>query len=645
MYFYSLYNPQYWLRFGSPIPEIVSLFEQRVASDGGEFEAESCLANQLDAINGIDLLDTASLLLTPNAYKEGKLYSIIPENGDGDFTFTRATTATRVNSAGLVELVPYNYFSYSEQFDNAAWSKNRVTISANATAAPNGTTTADKIIINSGSQENPVVFVISGSETSIRTLSFYAKASEYNIAFGRVGGGANNPIVLFSLTGNGSILHNQFVSSYAIESLGNGWYRCSMTYEHKPSFAPNVGVCSSTYSVSATSVTSTGNGTSGIFIWGAQANDGALLPYQKTETRLNIPRLDYSLGGCPSILLEPQRTNLALQSSSFDNATWIKINTTTATANNTISPSGVQDADRLTEGVAFSQYGVTQGISVTSGNSYTISTYFKPNGRNSIVLRMGTDALWSGGIHPIALFNADTMTATIIQGIPTLSIKEVGNGWYRCTMTAACVSSGASSATIYLNQYSGYTGNGTSGIYLWGAQLEAGAYATSYIPTTSASVTRNLDDSSVTSFSSGIGQTEGVLFTEVAFGSTDNRSKWIAFLWLSGTSFMGIYTSANGRYIAEVVNGGTIEFQFTSSVFALPNEKHKIALAYKANDFAFYIDGVQIALDNSGTVPACNQVKFNYNTTTNNLTQKYYSSLILWKERLTNDQLAQLTTI
>jgi hypothetical protein len=76
----------------------------------------------------MSLLDTASLIVTPNAYKEGKLYSVIPSDGSGDFTFTRATTATRVNSSGLVELVPYNLLTYSEQFDNAAWVKQNGTI-------------------------------------------------------------------------------------------------------------------------------------------------------------------------------------------------------------------------------------------------------------------------------------------------------------------------------------------------------------------------------------------------------------------------------------------------------------------------------------------------------------------------------------
>jgi hypothetical protein len=71
----------------------------------------------------MSLLSQASLVVTPNAYKEGKLYSVIPSDGSGDFTFTRATTATRVNSDGLVELVPYNLFRRSEEFDNGYWTK------------------------------------------------------------------------------------------------------------------------------------------------------------------------------------------------------------------------------------------------------------------------------------------------------------------------------------------------------------------------------------------------------------------------------------------------------------------------------------------------------------------------------------------
>jgi len=125
----------------------------------------------------MSLLDTASLLLTPNAYKEGKLYSVIPSDGSGDMSVTRATTATRVNSAGLVELVPYNLVTYSEQFDNADWTKNNISITANTTTAPNGTTTADKLIPSTSLATHRITQNI--NTLGICTASFYVKASGY----------------------------------------------------------------------------------------------------------------------------------------------------------------------------------------------------------------------------------------------------------------------------------------------------------------------------------------------------------------------------------------------------------------------------------------------------------------------------------
>ena len=94
----------------------------------------------------MSLLEQASLIVTPNGFKESKLYSVIPSDGSGDMTVVRATTATRVNENGLIEVTPYNLFTYSEQFDNASWVKERITITTNATTAPNGTLTADKIV-------------------------------------------------------------------------------------------------------------------------------------------------------------------------------------------------------------------------------------------------------------------------------------------------------------------------------------------------------------------------------------------------------------------------------------------------------------------------------------------------------------------
>jgi hypothetical protein len=126
----------------------------------------------------MSLLDTASLILTPNAYKEGKLYSVIPSDGSGDFTFTRATTATRVNSAGLVELVPYNLLQRSEEFDNGYWIKRKCNYYSKCTTAPNGTMTADKLYPTSSGNYRHVKQSAFSPYTGLKTMSIYAKKAD-----------------------------------------------------------------------------------------------------------------------------------------------------------------------------------------------------------------------------------------------------------------------------------------------------------------------------------------------------------------------------------------------------------------------------------------------------------------------------------
>ena len=122
---------------GSP-NYLYDLIFNRAKADGGVTEAQQCTIDQISYIDKVGLISQASLLLTPTSYKEGKLYADLPINGNGDFTATRATTATRVNAAGLVDLVPYNLLTYSEMFSDASWLKSETATSANVTTAPNG---------------------------------------------------------------------------------------------------------------------------------------------------------------------------------------------------------------------------------------------------------------------------------------------------------------------------------------------------------------------------------------------------------------------------------------------------------------------------------------------------------------------------
>lgn len=182
----------------------------------------------------MSLLTQASLVVTPSAYKEGKLYSVIPSDGSGDMSVTRATTATRVNSAGLVELVPYNLLQYSEQFDNAAWLTQDATITANTTTAPNGTLTADTFTrtANTGFLYSTYpLALITGSYA----ISVYAKANtissfRLDLVTAGFGQGTTCTFNLSNGTAGTPTVYGSTTSVVAsIENVGNGWYRCSLS--------------------------------------------------------------------------------------------------------------------------------------------------------------------------------------------------------------------------------------------------------------------------------------------------------------------------------------------------------------------------------------------------------------------------------
>lgn len=209
----------------------------------------------------------------------------------------------------------------------------------------------------------------------------------------------------------------------------------------------------------------------------------------------NIPRLDYTNGSCPSILVEPQRTNLALRSEEFDNASWSKSNAT-VTANSTISPDGTLNADLLIPTTANLFHIIAQSATMSNATTYQQTFFVKPEGYDYVQIYVAGGALAIGSRY----INFDLSNGTIgTSDVLTGTITSFANGWYRISASATTVASGIGVMGLAVVQSSSatyrqaFTGNGTSGIYLWGAQLEAGSNATSYIPTVASAVTRNAD--------------------------------------------------------------------------------------------------------------------------------------------------------
>lgn len=559
--------------------------------------------------------DDASLVVIPSGYKTSKVYAEKPTDGSGDLAFTRTgDTATRVNSAGLIERVRTNLALQSQTFDNASWYKevgNSAT--ANTIANPlNGAVDADTITATATNAMN-VNQLFTAAVASEYTYSIYLKKNNHDLIqpyiFSVAAGGFVARIEINLSNGTFTTING---SGATVTSVGSGWYRVTL-------IAP----------FSTTNVFTTGfltlstTGSRSVYVFGAQLETGVATPYIATTTAAvsvgpvaNVPRLDYLGSTCPRLLLEPQRTNLALYSEQFNNAAWDNNSGgVLVTANNTIAPDGTQSADKIENnpGSANSPWILQFFSSLSGGQNYVYSIYARAA---------------TAGTKRLGIWNNSTTWS--YQNI------SVTTEWKRFEFPF--VANAAATQWAVGMEFN----TGETEYFVWGCQLEQGAYSTSLIPTLAATATRGADACSKTGISSLIGQTEGVLFIDMEFRAYDNQTKWLAFLG-TGSQYIGFYTDNFSRFIAEVAIGGA---QFSSQTFTFSvGQRYKLALAYKANDFAFYANGVQIATDNSGTVPATSEFSFEYNNTANNLTARTYNQALLFKTRLTNAELAELTTL
>lgn len=308
----------------------------------------------------------------------------------------------------------------------------------------------------------------------------------------------------------------------------------------------------------------------------------------------NVPSIDYINGSCPTILVEPQRTNLISYSNSFTN--W-STNGVTLTPNYAISPDGTLNATRY------------QGI---SGLYLFISYALTANLTHSVYVKSNT------GINQNITFG----------GI-TASIFVVTNEWKRIDKSI-----------ITAETLTQITTNQTTDILIWGAQAEQGSYSTSYIPTTSSTVTRNADVISKTGISSLIGQTEGTLYSNCFLNINVNFPSGI--IGIVGTGLNFIYLFYNGNLLsANTYSGGALQNSLT---YTIPSSNfYKICLRYKLNDFSLYINGIKISFSTSGIVPLCSSVSYQESGLGINSNNKINNSLI-FKTALTEDECIYLTT-
>lgn len=592
--------------------------------------------------------DDASIVLIPSGYKTSKLYSQKPTDGSGDLTFTRTgSTATRVNESGLIERCRTNLALYSEDLTNAAWSNFSINVIPNDTISPNGNTTADKIIPNT-SNANHLIHTNQITSAGEYSFSIYVKSAGYSKVAIRESF-TTGDYTSFNLT-TGTIIDSGGGYRNTIISVGNGWYRITTTKSYSGNIALGIIPLLDSYTSGSPLTPYVGNGTSGIFVWGAQIEFDVPTTYIPTTSAAvtvgpiaNLPRLDYTGGGCPKLLMEPTRTNLFLYSQQFNNSYWLK-NGCSITSNNSTSIDGYVNADKLIpsngeQPNAGNGNGIQVSTSIPS-DTYTISFFAKAGEHN--IVRVRENYAWGVFLVVNLTTGAATIDGSNNGQFNNIKTENYGNGWWRISFTTP---SGLTNPAKYSIR-SGVVGDGSSGLFIYGAQLEAGSYATSYIPTFNASVTRNQDQSLTTGKSALIG-TEFTLFLD-AYETTGGASSRYVILKGTGSTyanFISIESSSSNKILALINNSSSVSvFSGGTSKTFTNGERVKLALRCKNGDFAYYANGVLLNSQASGSVPTTSDIYLGYYT---DYAENYnnINSLIIFNKALSNSDLVTLTTI
>jgi hypothetical protein len=373
----------------------------------------------------------------------------------------------------------------------------------------------------------------------------------------------------------------------------------------------------------------------------------------------NVPRLDYPLGGiaagCPALLVEPSAVNNLLQSEAF-NTTWTLVGLnafgsgSVANSTGTTDPFGATNADYIQENASPGTHVILQTpAGQVSGTTYTFSCFVKSAERTQV------NFLNNAGGGGSATFNLSAGTATLLAGV-SASIQNYGNGWYRCILTYTPTATVNFNVQIRLADASGntsYTGTGTSGVYVFGAQLEVGSIATSYIPTTTQAITRGDEVIRKTNVASLIGQSEGTIYAEVDIRNLGASVSIINVQTASYTSgAVRIETNANQIRIQIRDVSGVNCLDATIASPTLSAGINKIALGYSsvASGVVTALNGSIIStttVTNAYTNIGANRVYLGTRET-GGFNDLFFNNRIravaLYPTRLTNAQLQALTT-
>jgi hypothetical protein len=543
---------------------------------------------------------------------------LVSKTFDQLLDFTRTTAATFVGSNGLIQntAASRNLLLQTQQFDNAAWTKNNTTVTANTIVAPDDTSTADSVIQTAATAAQYITTASAISATSgvTYTFSFFAKqgTTRYVQATYSAGAFGSTQYANIDLQ-TGVVTASAGGVTVSVTAADGGWWRVVYTATASSTATGSPFVWSINSGTDGRSATITGSTSNIYYLWGAQMEVGSTATtYTRNNGGVFPPRFDYDpVTLAPKgILIEEQRVNVLLRSEEFDNATWSKVGIT-VTANATVSPDGVADADALVEDAATSTHFCQQFFTgFTSGVAYTFSIYVKPSTRTWAQLFLPAAPF---GVGQGSFFDLTGNGALgNVVGTPTSrTITAVGNGWYRITITATATATAGGNCGIYAASANGtlsYAGvAGAEALYLYGAQIEAGAFPTSYIPTVASQVTRTADQTSIVApnFAPWYNQSEGTFVVEATTGGDVASAGYsVAALNAASSSIVGFDIATSGDYRFRVTDTSVNSAIIQVVAVMLTNTTYKTAGAYKASDFAATANGGAVVTDTTGTVPS-----------------------------------------
>ena len=634
----------------SYISEIVNQYSASGIPLGFYEEGTQCLSQKISALLTQGVFDDASWVMVPSQYEEDWVRAFKPTSTLGDLAFTRASDATRTNSAGVVELTPWNLFTFSEQLENVLWLKNNIAIVSNAGVAPDGMNTADSYASTITVGPHPCY---QSKVVLLNTYTYSVYVKKINSRYVSLKGAGGRFIwtgVIFDLdTASVVSIQNNNIpgTTGSITPEANGWYRISITATSNfNDFGLQYASSPSNTFTDFGDLIIAGSGVVDYLLWGMQVVQGSSrMNYFPTTDRLNVPRLDYSnadgtLSTCPRLLLEPQRTN-SIRNSSMVGAV--------AGSPGTLPTNwGVSAAAGLTTSVV--GVGTENGLPYVdiriNGTATGTAYQLRHEATTTIVASVGQ--IWTGAAY----------IKKISEPAPPLSYRtyisehnaagsELGGGSFTINPTTSLqrfaqtrTLSNASTERVLFSFISPLTSGATYDftIRIAAPQMELGNFASTWVPTTTAAVTRIAEIAAKTGVSSIIGQTEGTIFWDIndLTGTTSTGNPDYGVRNTAFTNWIGITTNTFASPFRVVVRPTSgIAIDYTANI-----TRAKAAVAWSSAGAVLFVNGVQV-----GTSAVNPNFSFDLiDMRGNNISYKT-NQAALFPTRLENATLAALTTL